>query len=56
MEVFGRRFEKELNNLKQEIDKLNKVESEEESSLVLVSPPAEEVVSSPLEPRHAKSS
>lgn len=31
MEVFGRRFEKELNNLKQEIDKLNKAEAEAES-------------------------
>lgn len=54
MEVFGRRFEKELNNLKQEIDKLNKVESEAES-LGLMSPPADDVVSSPLETHHEKS-
>ncbi|POW05457.1 hypothetical protein PSTT_09710 [Puccinia striiformis] len=51
MEVFGRRFEKELNNLKQEIDKLNKVEAD---SLGLINSPAEEVVSSPLETAHEK--
>jgi hypothetical protein len=54
MEVFGRRFEKELNNLKEEVDKLNKVESEADS-LVLINSSGEEVVASPIETHHEKS-